>query len=133
MLRQQMARNEKVASADWLQYAGLLLRTGQDVECAGVLKNLAAGNLSSEEGKSLNDLTFLLNLRQVDLLRERGELAAANEKLQPLLMQRADDVLAKAAQARWLAASGDKRGALALGMWSASGWLLMMARLSATT
>lgn len=114
MLRQQMARNEQVAPADSLQYAGLLLRTGQDVESAGVLKKLVAGNLSPEEGKSLNDLTFLLNLRQVDLLRERGELAAANEKLQPLLVQRPDDVSAKAAQVRWLAASGDKRGALAL-------------------
>ncbi len=114
MLRQQMARNEQVAPADSLQYAALLLRTGQDVECAGVLRKLTISNLSQEEGKSLNDLTFTLNLRQVDLLRERGELAASSEKLQSLLMQRPSDFSAKAALARWLAASDDKRGALAL-------------------
>ncbi len=114
LLRQQMVRSEPVVAADSLQYAGLLLRTGQDVESAGVLKKLSAGDLSQEEGKSLSELMFLLNLRQVDLLRERGELVAANDKLQPLLTQRPDDVLAKAALARWLAASGDKPGALAL-------------------
>ncbi len=114
LLRQQMVRNEKVASADWLQYAGLLLRTGQDVESASVLKKLAASNLSQEEVKSLNDLTFTLHLRQVDLLRERGEMAIASEQLQGLLMQRSGDVAAKAAQVRWLVASDDKRGALAL-------------------
>jgi len=114
LLRQQMARNEQVAPADALQYAALLLRTGQDVESAGVLKKLAAGKLSQEEGKNLNDLTFTLNLRQADLLRERGELAAASQTLQTLLAQRPDDFSAKAALARWLAASDDKRGALAL-------------------
>jgi tetratricopeptide (TPR) repeat protein len=114
ILRQNMARNEQVVPADALQYAGLLLRTGQDVESAGVLKKLTAGRLNPDDAKGLGELMFLLNLRQVDLLRERGELVAANDKLQPLLTQRPDDVLAKAALARWLAASGDKPGALAL-------------------
>lgn len=114
LLRQEMSRKAQVAPADALQYAGLLLRTGQDVECAGVLKKLEGTHLSQDEAKGLSELVFLLDLRQVDLLRERGELAAAKEKLQPLLTQRPDDVLARAASARWLAASGDKSGALAL-------------------
>ncbi|MGS0755472.1 hypothetical protein ACVBEH_12755 [Roseateles sp. GG27B] len=36
---------------------------------------MASKTLSAQERKRLNDLVFFHTLRQVDLLRERGELA----------------------------------------------------------
>ena len=114
LLRQLMAASSQPLVADLLQYAGLLLKTQQDVECAGILKELAGKKLSANERKTLEDLGFFLALRQVDLLRERKELAAARELLAPMLAQRPEDPLANAALARWTVASGDRRRGLEL-------------------
>ena len=114
MLRLQIARSNQPLPADLLQYAGLLLKTQQDVECAGVLKDLGKRSLTPDLRQRLDDLSFLHELRQVDLLRERGALVAANDKLLPLLRQRPADPWASAAQARWFAASGERQKALDL-------------------
>ncbi len=114
MMRQQIARSSQPLPADLLQYAGLLLKTQQDVECAGVLQDLGSRTLTPDLRQRLDDLSFLHELRQVDLLRERGALLAANDKLLPLLRQRPADPLAIAVQARWFAASGERKKALDL-------------------
>ena len=114
LLRQVMARSSQPAAADSLLYASLLLKTQQDVECRGVLQELANKTLTASERKRLEDLTFFHTLRQVDLLRERGELAEGRTLLAPMLAQRPEDPLVNAVLVRMTAAAGDKRRALEL-------------------
>lgn len=114
LLRELISHSAQPATADLLQYAGLLLKTEQDVESGGILKELALKTLSPPERKRLDDLMFFHTLRQVDLRRERGDLATAQSLLAPMLAQRPNDPLANAVQARLTAAAGDKPRALEL-------------------
>ena len=112
LLRDGAARNTQPGPSDLLQYASLLLKTQQDVECAGVLNELSLKTLSPPDRARLNELVFFHTLRQVDLLRERGDLTTGREMLMPMLAQRPEDPLAIAVLARLTAAAGDKRRAL---------------------
>ena len=114
LLRDLMSRSGQPAAVDSLQYASLLLKTQQDVECGGVLRDLAGRTLSTADRQRLDDLMYHHTLRQVDLLRERGDLAASRELLAPVLDKRPNDPLADAVLARLTASAGDKRGALEL-------------------
>ena len=111
LLRDLLSRS-RPSAADSLQYAGLLLKTRQDVECDGVLQDLASRTLSGVERKRLDDLMYYQTLRQVDLLRERGDLAGGRALLAPLLVQRPNDPLADAVLARLAIADGDQRAGL---------------------
>jgi len=97
-----------------LPYAGVLLKTGQDVEAAGALRKLQAQNLTTDQRLQLDDLVFLYTVRQADLLRERNDLVAAYDTLAPALAKRPNDVLALGALARMYADGGDHEKALAL-------------------
>ena len=112
LLRDLLSRSNQPSAADTLQYAGLLLKTEQDVECAGVLQDLAARALSAGDRKRLDDLMYHHGLRQVDLLRERGDLAGGRALLGPLQLQRPVDPLGDAVLARLAMAAGDKRAGL---------------------
>lgn len=112
LLRDLLSRDRQPSAADLLQYAGLLLKTEQDVECADVLQDLAARPLSGVERKQLDDLKYYHALRQVDLLRERGDLAGGRALLGPLQLQRPGDPLGDAVLARLAIATGDKRAGL---------------------
>lgn len=114
LLRELISHSPQPATADLLQYAGLLLKTEQDVESGGILKELSLKTLSPPERKRLDDLMFFHTLRQVDLRRERGDLPTARSLLAPMLAQRPNDPLANAVLARLTAAIGDKPRALEL-------------------
>ena len=112
LMRQVLARSNVPDTELLLQYARLLLRSNQDVECAKVLTTVGARKLSLEAKQSFDDVLFAYSLRQADLLRERGDLTEASKRLAPLLAQRPNDLSAHAAQARLYAAAGDKDKAL---------------------
>jgi tetratricopeptide (TPR) repeat protein len=111
-LRQALARSKEPGVELQLQYASLLLRTNQDVECSKVLTAVGARNLSVNEKKRFEDVLFAYSVRQADLLRERGDLSEATKRLAPLLAQRPTDLSVSAAQARLYVAAGDKDKAL---------------------
>ena len=83
-----------------LQYASILLKTNQDVEAAGVLNDLGKRQLSTDQRQWYADLVFTYSVRQAEVLRERGQLAAAYDRLAPLLQQRPDDPVATGLLAR---------------------------------
>jgi tetratricopeptide (TPR) repeat protein len=113
-MRQALARSKEPDVELQLQYASLLLRTNQDVECARALTAVGARKLSLNEKKRFDDVLFVYSVRQADLLRERGDLTEAAKRLAPLLAQRPTDLSVSAAQARLHVAAGDKDKALSV-------------------
>ncbi|KMM73766.1 cellulose synthase [Xanthomonas sp. NCPPB 1128] len=97
-----------------LQYAGVLLRAHQDAELAATLRQLRDSEMSAEQQRRYQALRSGYVLRQVDALRELGNLEAAYDALAPLLAQQNQDPQAVAALARLYAAAGDQRQALVL-------------------
>ncbi|WP_369940310.1 cellulose synthase subunit BcsC-related outer membrane protein [Xanthomonas medicagonis] len=97
-----------------LQYASVLLRAQQDAELAATLRQLRDTDMSAEQQRRYQALRSGYTLRQVDALRELGNLEAAYDALAPLLAQQNQDPKAVAALARLYAASGDQRQALVL-------------------
>ena len=114
LLSQLMARNKRPTPELKLQYAGILLKMNQDNECATILRQLQNEQLSTVTRNNFNDLLFTYSIRQVDLLRERGQLAAAYDRLAPLLNQRPKDLLAIGALARLYIAAGENKKALGI-------------------
>lgn len=97
-----------------LQYAGILLDTQQDVELAGVLRDLAeARRLSAVQQEDLNKVILAYTLRQADGLRQAGRLAQAYDTLRPALEQ-SDDPRLLMALARIYNDAGEPRKALLL-------------------
>jgi cellulose synthase operon protein C len=97
-----------------LQYAGVLLRAQQDAELAATLRQLRDTDMNAEQQRRYQALRSGYTLRQVDALRELGNLEAAYDALAPLLAQHNQDPKAVAALARLYAAAGDQRQALVL-------------------
>ena len=112
MLRQIMAGPNGKDSEVQLQYASILLKTNQDVEAAGVLNDLGKRQLSTDQRQWYADLVFTYSVRQAEVLRERGQLAAAYDRLAPLLQQRPDDPVANGLLARLYAAAGENAKAM---------------------
>jgi tetratricopeptide (TPR) repeat protein len=112
LLRKLMSRNKRPTPELQLQYAGILLKVNQDIECAKMLRQLQGEQLNTITRNNFNDLLFTYALRQVDLLRERGDLAAAYDRLEPLLNQRPKDLLAIEALTRLYIATGENQKAL---------------------
>jgi tetratricopeptide (TPR) repeat protein len=112
LLRQAMAGSKQPSAEQQMQYAGLLLRTNQDAECAKILTTVSNRKLSGDEKRSFDDLLFTYSVRQAELLRERGDLTEANKRLAPLLAQRPSDIQVNEALARVYAAAGQKDKAL---------------------
>ena len=112
LIRQQIARSKQVTPEMQLQYAGILLKTNQDIECANILRQLDSGKLNTETRTRFNDLLFTYSLRQVDLMRERGDLASAYDRLSPLLSQRPMSLAANSALARLYVSAGENKKAL---------------------
>ncbi|MDO8695238.1 MAG: cellulose synthase subunit BcsC-related outer membrane protein [Sheuella sp.] len=112
MLRKMMARQPNPEASTLLQYASVLLKTNQDVECAGILTDLQKKVLSATDRKSYDDMLYLYSVRQAQILQDRSDLAAAYDRLTPLLAQRPDDVQANLLLARMYASIGEKAKAL---------------------
>ena len=112
MLRQVMAGPNGKGAEVQLQYASILLKTNQDVEAGGVLADLGKRDLSSDQRRWYSDLVFTYSVRQAEVLRERGQLAASYDRLAPLLQQRPDDPVANGLLAQLYSSAGDNAKAL---------------------
>lgn len=114
IMRDLLARSPRQDIGLTLSYAGVLLQAEQDVEVAGILRDLQGARMDVDERKQYDDLLFHYRVRQAEQLRERGELATAYETLAPALAQRPQDPLAVSALARMYSANGDANKALSL-------------------
>lgn len=114
MIRQVLARTPRPDTGMRLQYAATLLKTRQDVELAGILRQLQNAPMSAQERRSYDDLRMAYIVRQADALREAGDLAAAYDTLAPVLAERPNDPQAIGALARMYAANNDYQQALGL-------------------
>lgn len=97
-----------------LPYAGVLLRTGQDIEAASIMRELQGRNLDPNQRQQLIELNVLYTIRQAELLREKGDLVAAYDVLAPVLAARPNDPQALATLARMYSDGGDHAKALDL-------------------
>lgn len=114
MMRTLLARGARPDAGLLLQYAAILLKTHQDVELAGALRQLHGMTLTPEQQRSFEDLRYVYVVRQADGLRQQGNLAAAYDMLAPVLAERPNDELAVGALARMYADAGDAGQALVL-------------------
>ncbi len=113
LARQLLEGNETNADAQ-LMYAGIALRGGRDGEVASLLRQLGQAQLTPAQQAQLQTLRGGYVLRQVDALREQGNLEGAYAVLAPALAERPDDPGNIAALARLYSAAGDHGQALAL-------------------
>jgi tetratricopeptide (TPR) repeat protein len=114
ILRGLLERSPRADHDLTLSYAGVLLQAEQDVEVAGILRDLQGRSFTVQQRKRYDDLLFLYRVRQAEQLREKGELEAAYDTLAPALAQRPQDSLAVAALARMYAENDDPAKALEL-------------------
>lgn len=114
IMRDLLARSPKADLSLTLSYANVLLTAEQDVEVAGILRDLQGRSMTVEQRQQYDDLLFFYRVRQAEQLRQRGELAAAYETLAPALAQRPQDPMAVSALARMYGANGNTSKALEL-------------------
>ena len=114
MIRQLLARSANPGINDRLLYASILLKTQQDVELSAVLRQLQPANMTSAQRTDFNRLRSAYSLRQVDALRQAGNLEAAYNVIAPVLAEQPEDPQALSALARLYAAARDERQALAI-------------------
>lgn len=114
MVREVLARTPRPDVGLRLQYAATLLKTQQDVELAGILRQLQTAPMNDRERKSFSDIRRAYIVRQADGLREAGDLVAAYDTIAPLLTEQPDEPQAMEALARMYAAANDFAQAQAL-------------------
>lgn len=114
MVRQVLARTPRPDVGLRLQYAATLLKTQQDVELSGILRQLQNAPMSERERRSFSDIRRAYIVRQADGLREAGDLVAAYDTIAPLLAEQPDEPQAMTALARMYAANNDYAPAQAL-------------------
>lgn len=114
LLRQAIVGSVAPPPGLWLQYAAVLLKTGQDAELAGILQQLSSQPLSRADQASFKSLRDAYVVRQADALRLSGDLAGAYDVLQPLLQEQPVSKDARSALARMYADNGDYNDALAI-------------------
>lgn len=113
-LARQLLEGEGTGTEAQLMYAGIALRAGRDGEVASLLRQLGQAELDAGQQATLQDLRGAYVLRQVDALREQGNLEGAYAVLAPALAERPDLPANIAALARLYSAAGDHGQALAL-------------------
>lgn len=114
VLAQRLVAGGNAGTEERLQYAGVLLRAHQDAELSAILRQLQGQTMTPEQLRRYRALRTGYTLRQVDALRELGNLEAAYDALSPILAQQPQDRDALAALARLYASAGDQRQALAI-------------------
>lgn len=114
MLRNAIAQSSTPSPALRLAYAGVLLKTGDDVQVNQLLHELQSQPLSPADQRSYDEVLYLYTVRQADLLREKGDLVAAYDTLAPALAQRPNDPLAVGALARMYLANNNAQKAIEL-------------------
>lgn len=114
LLRQAIVGSVSPPPGLWLQYAAVLLKTGQDAELAGILQQLSTQQLSQADQASFQSLRSAYIVRQADAMRQAGDLAGAYDMLQPLLQEQPVSKDARSALARMYSDNGDYNDALAI-------------------
>jgi tetratricopeptide (TPR) repeat protein len=114
MMQSLLAQSSSPSADLRLQYAAILLRTGDDAQVRSILTGLKDQPLSAAARRRYDDLLYLYRVRQADRLREAGDLASAYDMLAPALAIRPGDVAATSALARMYIANGDSAKALEL-------------------
>jgi tetratricopeptide (TPR) repeat protein len=114
LMRQLMALTSQPDAGLRIQYAGILLRTQQDAELAGVLRQVQGMQLTDAQRADFDRLQTALAIRQADNLRLRGDLPNAYEAIAPALAAHPDDPDLQSALARMYAATGEYNEALRL-------------------
>lgn len=114
MVRDMLARTPRPDVGLRLQYAATLLKTQQDVELAGILRQLQDTPMSAQDRQGFEDIRVGYILRQADALRAAGDLAGAYDTLAPLLAERPNDTEVIGALARMYADHGDNAQAMGL-------------------
>ncbi|MGD4802731.1 cellulose synthase subunit BcsC-related outer membrane protein, partial [Xanthomonas citri pv. citri] len=114
VLAQRLVTGASPRIEDRLQYASVLLRAHQDAELSAVLRQLQATTMTPEQLRRYQGLRSADTLRQVDAVRELGNLEGAYDALSPVLAQQPGNRDAQAALARLYAAAGEHRQALAI-------------------
>ncbi|WP_313079047.1 cellulose synthase subunit BcsC-related outer membrane protein [Pulveribacter sp.] len=114
MVRDMLARTPRPDTGLRLQYAAALLKTQQDVELAGILRQLQDTPMSAQERRGYEDIRVGYILRQADALRVSGDLASAYDTLAPLLAERPNDPEVVGALARMYGDHGDHAQAMQL-------------------
>lgn len=114
MMRALLSQSSTPSPDLTLQYASILLKTGDDVQVHSILSNLQKQPMGAATRKRYDDLLFAYRVRQADRLREGGDLAAAYDTLAPALVQRPGDVTATSALARMYTTNGDNLKAFEL-------------------
>lgn len=95
-----------------VQYAGLLLKTKQDVELAGLLRFLYKQPLSVSQKNAVDGIRWAYSVRQIDVQREAGNLASGYQIAAQLLREKPTDVSAQESLARLYSAAGEHALAL---------------------
>ena len=114
MMRDVISQTPAPSAELMLQYANLLLSTGNDAQVNSILRGLQNQQMSVATRKRFDDVLYQYRIRQADQLREGGNLAAAYETLAPALASRPGDAGAVSALARMYASSGDNAKAFEL-------------------
>jgi tetratricopeptide (TPR) repeat protein len=114
MMRDVIAQTPTPSAELMLQYAHLLLKTGDDAQVNSILRGLQNQPMSVATRKRYADLLYQYRIRQADILRENGDLAAAYDTLAPALASRPGDAGAVSALARMYASNGDNAKAFEL-------------------
>ena len=114
MMRDVISQTPTPSAELMLQYANLLLSTGNDAQVNSILRGLQNQQMSVATRKRFDDVLYQYRIRQADQLREGGNLAAAYETLAPALASRPGDAGAVSALARMYASSGDNAKAFEL-------------------
>jgi tetratricopeptide (TPR) repeat protein len=114
MMRDVIAQTPTPSADLMLQYANLLLKTGDDAQVNSILRGLQNQPMSVATRKRYDDLLYQYRIRQADILRENGDLAAAYDTLAPALASRPGDAGAVSALARMYASNGDNAKAFEL-------------------
>ncbi len=114
MVREMLARTPRPDVGLRLQYAATLLKTQQDVELSGILRQLQDTPMSAQDRRGFEDIRVGYILRQVDALRQAGDLAGAYDTLAPLLAERPNDPDVIGALARMYGDNGDHAQAMGL-------------------
>lgn len=113
-IRQLLAKSTKPEANLRLQYAAVLFKTKQNAELAGVLRQIQGMPMTAAQRQGYEELRVGYTLRQVESLREAGELSTAYETLAPILGERPNDPQAVGALARLYAANSNFPQALSL-------------------
>jgi Tfp pilus assembly protein PilF len=114
MMRDVIAQTPTPSADLMLQYANLLLKTGDDAQVNSILHGLQNQPMSVATRKRFDDVLYQYRIRQADILRENGDLAAAYDTLAPALASRPGDAGAVSALARMYASNGDNAKAFEL-------------------